>query len=181
MDNALTKILKLSTAAILATSLSLPARAQQQGGDQSAQQQSGPQTQQQTTPARQQTAKKQSAPRQSQKQQAAKQQKRTSQNAPRVAANQNQYSANHDTASNKDVRQFHEVLNDLLSEFAYDVKQGQINGLKNVAIRRVDISDTLPRTYEQYVELLVTERVRENSKVKLIQLRPVQIKIINDG
>ena len=48
------------------------------------------------------------------------------------------------------------------------MKQGQITGLKNLAIRRVEISDTLPRTYEQYVELLVTERIRENSKVKLI-------------
>ncbi len=81
-----------------------------------------------------------------------------------------------DTASNKDVRQFHEVLNDLLTEFSYDVKQGQINGLKNFAIRRVDISETLPTTYEQYVELLVTERIRENSKIKLINCVPCKTK-----
>jgi hypothetical protein len=81
---------------------------------------------------------------------------------------QRTYATDHDSASNKEVRQFHEVLNDLLTEFSYDVKQGQINGLKNIAIRRVDVSETLPSTYEQYVELLVTERIRENSKVKLI-------------
>ncbi len=84
--------------------------------------------------------------------------------------------ADSDTATNKDVRQFHEVLNDLLTEFSYDVKQGQINGLKNLAIRRVDVSDTLPNTYEQYVELLATERIRENSKVKLINCVPCKTK-----
>lgn len=80
------------------------------------------------------------------------------------------------TASGSDVRQFHDVLNDLLSEFTYDVKQGQVNGLKNLSIRRVDISDTLPRTYEQYVELLVSERLRENSKVKLLNCVPCKSK-----
>lgn len=80
------------------------------------------------------------------------------------------------TASSSDVRQFHDVLNDLLSEFTYDVKQGQVNGLKNLSIRRVDISDTLPRTYEQYVELLVSERLRENSKVKLLNCVPCKSK-----
>lgn len=80
------------------------------------------------------------------------------------------------TASNREVRQFHDVLNDLLSEFSYDVKQGQVNGLKNISIRRIDISDTLPKTYEQYVELLVTERIRENSKVKLLNCVPCKSK-----
>lgn len=79
-------------------------------------------------------------------------------------------------ASNTEVRQFHDVLNDLLSEFAYDVKRGQVNGLKNLSIRRIDISDTLPRTYEQYVELLVSEKIRENSKIKLINCIPCKSK-----
>jgi hypothetical protein len=79
-------------------------------------------------------------------------------------------------APSSEVRQFHDVLNDLLSEFAYDVKQGQVNGLKNLAIRRIDISDTLPRTYEQYVELLVSEKIRENSKIKLLNCIPCKTK-----
>ena len=79
-------------------------------------------------------------------------------------------------APNSDVRQFHDVLNDLLSEFAFDVKQGQVNGLKNLSIRRIDISDTLPRTYEQYVELLVSEKIRENSKIKLLNCIPCKSK-----
>lgn len=100
--------------------------------------------------------------------QAHNQQRQATKKSQRVASNQSAMDAPPDTATNRDVRQFHDVLNDLLSEFAYDVKSGQINGLKNLSIRRVDISDTLPRTYEQYVELLVSERIRENSKIKLI-------------
>ena len=32
----------------------------------------------------------------------------------------------------RSVRRFHEVLDELLAEFAYDIKMGQINGLKNI-------------------------------------------------
>ncbi len=107
------------------------------------------------------------------------QQKKSKKNqrvAPRLSAREASQQGLDDVAPNTEVRQFHEVLNDLLSEFAYDVKQGQINGLKNLSIRRIDISDTLPRTYEQYTELLVSERIRENSKVKLINCIPCKSK-----
>lgn len=76
------------------------------------------------------------------------------------------------TASSTTVRRFHEVLDELLAEFGYDVKMGQLKGLKNVSIRRVEVNDALPKTYENYVELLVAERIRENSRVKLINCVP---------
>lgn len=116
-----------------------------------------------------QVAKQQASRQQSSKQQASKQQVKQSQGqgkGKRYAASD--LPPDDGTASNKQVRQFHEVLNDLLTEFSYDVKQGQINGLKNLAIRRVSVSDALPSTYEQYVELLVTERIRENARVRMI-------------
>lgn len=74
------------------------------------------------------------------------------------------------------VRKFHEVLDELLAEFGYDVKTGQLDGLKNVAIRKVEVSDALPKSYEEYVELLVAERIRENSKVRLISCLPCKTK-----
>lgn len=70
--------------------------------------------------------------------------------------------------STKRVRKFHEVLDELLAEFSYDIRMGQINGLKNIAIRKVDISETLPSSYKNYVELLIEERIRENSRVRLL-------------
>src|SRR5262245_10886408 len=79
-------------------------------------------------------------------------------------------------ANPKQVRLFHEVLEELLNEFGYDVKSGQISGLKNLSIRKVSVSESLPRTYENYVELLIAERVRENSKVRMISCLPCKTK-----
>jgi hypothetical protein len=119
--------------------------------------------------ASQQPVKKQQAGKQQNSQQVKKRSKPASNDYRQTSDGTN-------SGSNQDVRQFHEVLNDLLSEFAYDVKQGQVNGLKNLSIRKIDISDTLPRTYEQYIELLVTERIRENSKIKVINCIPCKTK-----
>ncbi|MCX6117139.1 MAG: hypothetical protein NT027_06335 [Proteobacteria bacterium] len=101
----------------------------------------------------------------------------------RYLANKQAKLANAEPQGNKDVRQFHEVLNDLLTEFSYDVKSGQINGLKNLSIRRVSVSDALPKSYESYVELLVTERIRENSKVRIINCVSCKSKssVLTDG
>jgi hypothetical protein len=79
-------------------------------------------------------------------------------------------------ASSKTVRRFHEVLDELLAEFGYDVKMGQIQALKNVALRKVDVSDALPDTYRKYTEVLVAERIRENSTVRIINCTPCSTK-----
>ena len=65
-----------------------------------------------------------------------------------------------------------DVLDQLLAEFGYDVKLGQIKGLKNLAIRRVGVSRAIPRTYERYAEILLAERIRENSHIRLINCVP---------
>lgn len=79
-------------------------------------------------------------------------------------------------ASSPMVRRFHEVLDELLAEFGYDVKMGQVNGLKNLSIRKVTVSDTLPWSYRSYVELLVAERIRENSQIRLVSCLPCRSK-----
>lgn len=79
-------------------------------------------------------------------------------------------------ANAKTVRRFHEVLEELLAEFGHDVKTGQIKDLKNLSIRKTMVSDTLPRSYGDYVELLAAERIRENSRIKLISCLPCKSK-----
>ncbi len=74
------------------------------------------------------------------------------------------------------VRRFHEVLEELLVEFGHDIKNGQIKALKNLSIRKTMVSDTLPKSYSNYVELLVAERFRENSRIKLISCLPCKTK-----
>lgn len=80
------------------------------------------------------------------------------------------------TESAKRVRRFHEVVDELFAEFGYDVRMGQLKGLKNLAIRKVFVSDAIPNTYESYIELLVAERIRENSRVRLITCTPCKTK-----
>lgn len=79
-------------------------------------------------------------------------------------------------ASVSQVRRFHQVLDELLAEFSYDVKSGQMKGLKNLSVRRVQVNDVLPRSYEAYVEMLVSERIRENANVRLINCLPCKTK-----
>lgn len=75
-------------------------------------------------------------------------------------------------ASSTTIRRFHEVLDELLAEFGYDIKMGQIKGLGNLSIRKVRVSKAIPRTYEEYLEMLLTERIRENSQVRQIACIP---------
>src|SRR4051812_46651038 len=75
-------------------------------------------------------------------------------------------------SSSTHVRRFHEVLDELLAEFGYDVKMGQIKGLSNVSVRKIRVSKAIPKTYEDYIETLLQERIRENSQVRLIACVP---------
>jgi hypothetical protein len=89
---------------------------------------------------------------------------------------ENEFAESMRVATSQTVRRFHEVLDELLAEFGYDVKMGQINGLKNLSIRQVDVSEAIPKTYRRYLELLVQERVRENSKIRLVSCLPCRSK-----
>jgi hypothetical protein len=146
--------------------------AAQQQQQQPAQQQIQQQTQQSTSPQSQGRGSERSF----QSQQTQQQQRNRPKRAPKLTTRETGLHRSENVASQKEVRQFHEVLNDLLTEFSFDVRKGQVDGLKNLSIRRVDISDTLPKTYEQYTELLVSERIRENGKIKLINCVPCKNK-----
>ncbi len=75
-------------------------------------------------------------------------------------------------ASSTTIRRFHEVLDELLAEFGYDIKLGQIKGLSNLSFRKVRVSKSIPRTYEDYLEMLLTERIRENSQIRMLSCVP---------
>jgi hypothetical protein len=79
-------------------------------------------------------------------------------------------------ASAKKVRQFHEVLDELLAEFGYDVRSGILKDVKNLSIRRVIVSDALPHTYKKYVGMLITERIVDNTNVRLVNCISCNIK-----
>ena len=60
------------------------------------------------------------------------------------------------------------VLTDLLQAFAKDLRKHQVDGLKNISIRKVTVNSTIPKSYEEYLEFLVAEQIRENANVRII-------------
>jgi hypothetical protein len=73
-------------------------------------------------------------------------------------------------------RKFQDVLMDLLNEFAFDMKSGLLKGLPNTSLRRVTVSETVPKSYETYLESLTAERLRKFASVKVIQCAPCRTK-----
>ncbi|OFZ81711.1 MAG: hypothetical protein A2583_12290 [Bdellovibrionales bacterium RIFOXYD1_FULL_53_11] len=67
------------------------------------------------------------------------------------------------------MRNFYEVLDDVLSDFEYDLKNGQVQGLKDIAIRNVALSENIPPSFKAHLELQITEKIMKNTKARVIQ------------
>jgi hypothetical protein len=72
-------------------------------------------------------------------------------------------------AADTDTRNFYEVLDDVLSDFEYDLKNGNVTGLKELAVRNVALSENVPPSFKSHLELLVTERILRASKTRVLQ------------
>lgn len=81
-----------------------------------------------------------------------------------------------DVAGKEEVRQFHQVLEDLLIEFGYDIKTGQLKGMNNLSVRRVTVSDAIPSSYKKFLSLLVAERIKKNAAIRVVQCITCQVK-----
>jgi len=66
-------------------------------------------------------------------------------------------------------RNFYAVLEDLLSDFEYDLKSGQVSGLRDLAVRNVGLSEMVPESFKSHLELVLTERLLKAAKVRMIQ------------
>ncbi|MBI3534895.1 MAG: hypothetical protein HY072_05360 [Deltaproteobacteria bacterium] len=66
-------------------------------------------------------------------------------------------------------RNFYEVLEDLLADFEYDLKNGQVSGLKDLSIRNIVISENVPASFKSHLELSITERILKTTKTRIIQ------------
>lgn len=69
-------------------------------------------------------------------------------------------------------RNFYDVLEDVLSDFEYDLKNGNVSGLKDIAIRNIAISENIPPSFKSHLELLITERILKTSKTRVVQCLP---------
>jgi hypothetical protein len=66
-------------------------------------------------------------------------------------------------------RDFYQVLEDLISDFEFDIKNSQVVGLKDIAIRNVLVNENIPNSFKSHLELLITERILKTSKARIIQ------------
>jgi len=71
--------------------------------------------------------------------------------------------------SRDQARNFYDVLEDLLGDFEYDLRNGDVQGLKDLSIRNIAVSENIPASFKQHLELVVTERILKTSKTKVIQ------------
>ena len=66
-------------------------------------------------------------------------------------------------------RDFYQVLDDLMGDFEYDLRNGNVSGLKDVAIRNIATSENIPPSFRSHLELLITERILQSTKTRMIQ------------
>jgi len=74
------------------------------------------------------------------------------------------------------MRNFYEVLEDLLADFEYDLKNGSISGMRDLAIRNLALSEGVPPSFKSHLELQLTERILKTTKTRVIQCLPCRAK-----
>ncbi len=65
-------------------------------------------------------------------------------------------------------RNFYTVLGEVLNDFEYDLRTGQVLGLKDVSIRNVVTSENIPGSFRSHLELLVSERILKSTKARIV-------------
>lgn len=73
-------------------------------------------------------------------------------------------------------RNFYQVLEDVLGDFEFDLKNGNVYGLRDVSIRNIALSESVPGSFKSHLELLITERILKNTKARVIQCLPCRSK-----
>ncbi|MFZ9596157.1 MAG: hypothetical protein ACO3A2_08780 [Bdellovibrionia bacterium] len=69
-------------------------------------------------------------------------------------------------------RDFYQVLDEVLGDFEFDLKNGNVNGLKDLSIRNLALSENVPPSFKAHLELLITETILKNTKTRVIQCLP---------
>lgn len=78
--------------------------------------------------------------------------------------------------SDEKERNFYEVLEDVMADFEYDLKNGEVVGLKDISIKNIATSENVPPSFKSHLELLITERVLRTTKTRVLQCLPCRAK-----
>jgi hypothetical protein len=74
-----------------------------------------------------------------------------------------------ETPKDPKFRNFYEVLEDLMGDFEYDIKNGEVTGLKDLSIRNMALSENVPPSFKTHLEVVLTERIVKNARTRMIQ------------
>lgn len=66
-------------------------------------------------------------------------------------------------------RNFYSVLEDLLGDFEYDLKNGQVGGLRDLAIRSIVVNESVPASFKNHLDLVLSERLMKAAKIRILQ------------
>ncbi len=69
-------------------------------------------------------------------------------------------------------RNFYDVVEDVVGDFEFDLKTGNVAGLKDLSIRNVVVSENVPPSFRGHIEFLITERILKTTKAKVVQCAP---------
>lgn len=73
-------------------------------------------------------------------------------------------------------RNFYDVLEDVMGDYEFDLKNGNVTGLQNLSVRNIALSENVPASFKNHIELLLTERILRNTKTKVLQCLPCRAK-----
>ena len=73
-------------------------------------------------------------------------------------------------------RNFYDVLEDVMGDFEFDLKNGNVTGLQSLSLRNIALSENVPASFKNHIELLLTERILRNTKTKVLQCLPCRAK-----
>ncbi len=73
-------------------------------------------------------------------------------------------------------RSFYSVLEDLLGDFEFDLKNGSVSGLRDIAVRSIVVNETVPASFKNHLELVISERLMKTAKVRVLQCLPCKSK-----
>ncbi len=65
-------------------------------------------------------------------------------------------------------RNFYKVLDEVLADFEYELKAGQVMGIKDLSIRNIATSENVPPSFKSHLELLITERILKSAKTRVV-------------
>ncbi len=74
--------------------------------------------------------------------------------------------------SKEQQRNFYEVLDDVLGDFEFDLKNGNVVGLAEIALRNISVSENVPESFKSHLEPLITERILKTTKTRMLQCLP---------